>query len=470
MMENRGFIFNAMAFLLIIPAIILAASLLSMARYGGEGARIAVGSETVFYACENIIDFLDSGARQGKREEALAFAESYASSLGLNFSYSKIPGTIANYSISVEGPGRIICNKTIELRNCSFNVELTLSNNTHTIDSNPTYVRKGTIVGLVHVTYQDGSDASGVNVSISSDLFETEGITNGSGNFNFSVYINASDCSPTDECGESCDQDCCDRASLGIYPISVTAENEYCYSKTVSDSFNVYGIIYSTITSKVRGNTMTIKILLTDEYNDEISGTTATCADQQCIFEPTFTTYLCREICEEWDGTPKVGCDDTITSYSETGSCSGEYQASTTSFFKNQDYCLYAKIEVPDFMNETGNTRTHITYRQLIDYDVEVTSVCYTGVGIKATLTNLGLRDISQHDYNISYSPDGGTTWILCQEGNNVGGITSGLSVSYICPVSLSNETLRATVSDVKPRDENPSNDDKIVDFNLCSS
>lgn len=53
-MNSRGFVFTGFAFLLVIPALILAASFLGMLKLGSGATYIAVTSDAVFYAYDNI--------------------------------------------------------------------------------------------------------------------------------------------------------------------------------------------------------------------------------------------------------------------------------------------------------------------------------------------------------------------------------------------------------------------------------
>ncbi len=53
-MNSRGFVFTGFAFLLVIPALILAASFFGMLKLGSGAASIAVTSDAVFYAYDNI--------------------------------------------------------------------------------------------------------------------------------------------------------------------------------------------------------------------------------------------------------------------------------------------------------------------------------------------------------------------------------------------------------------------------------
>ena len=51
---NRGFVFSGMSFLLVIPAIILAASFVNMQKTGNEGVYIRVGSDKTYSVFENV--------------------------------------------------------------------------------------------------------------------------------------------------------------------------------------------------------------------------------------------------------------------------------------------------------------------------------------------------------------------------------------------------------------------------------
>jgi hypothetical protein len=53
-MNDHGYVFTGMAFLLVVPAIILAASLMNMTRTGDTATAIALRSDVVFYAFRNV--------------------------------------------------------------------------------------------------------------------------------------------------------------------------------------------------------------------------------------------------------------------------------------------------------------------------------------------------------------------------------------------------------------------------------
>lgn len=53
-MNSRGFVFTGFAFLLAIPALILAASFFNMFKLGAGATSIAATSDAVFYAYDNI--------------------------------------------------------------------------------------------------------------------------------------------------------------------------------------------------------------------------------------------------------------------------------------------------------------------------------------------------------------------------------------------------------------------------------
>lgn len=51
---NKGFVFTGTAFLLVLPAIILAASFMNMLEFGGRATSTAIHGDVLFYAYDSI--------------------------------------------------------------------------------------------------------------------------------------------------------------------------------------------------------------------------------------------------------------------------------------------------------------------------------------------------------------------------------------------------------------------------------
>ena len=103
-MNNRGFVFTGFAFLLVIPALILAASFFNMLKLGSEAASIAATSGAVFYAYDNIRASFEETAdnlvlKYGNNAQAIenelaawraSITGNYSTRLGLNVTIGSI--------------------------------------------------------------------------------------------------------------------------------------------------------------------------------------------------------------------------------------------------------------------------------------------------------------------------------------------------------------------------------------------
>jgi hypothetical protein len=87
---GKGFIFTGMAFLLIVPAVILVASYIEMIRYGEEGRILALESDIVYYISWDLRETIVNSAENSGRWEAYQ-----ATALLIN-TYESLAG---NYSI-----------------------------------------------------------------------------------------------------------------------------------------------------------------------------------------------------------------------------------------------------------------------------------------------------------------------------------------------------------------------------------
>lgn len=68
--HRRAFVFTGISFLLVIPAIMLAASFAGMIRYGEVGREIALDSDVVFYISKDMRETIEETAKKSGRWEA----------------------------------------------------------------------------------------------------------------------------------------------------------------------------------------------------------------------------------------------------------------------------------------------------------------------------------------------------------------------------------------------------------------
>jgi hypothetical protein len=247
-MNNKGFVFTGMAFLLVIPAIMLAASYMSMIKTGEKGTEYSLTSDVVLYTQKNIIDFLVEGAKAGKKDKAIDDAKMHAQRVGLNLTIA--PVNLTYYLITTVTESGIVYNITIELLKSTI-MNLTLDKSD--------YNRSETIYMTANVTYTNGSAVSGANVTagicwgiVIIQLQEVSpGIYNGSYPINASII------------------------SVGPCSIIGIASGPAEYISTDTESCNIIGILNITVftdkPSYTNGSIATVSVNVTDDAGIRIS-------------------------------------------------------------------------------------------------------------------------------------------------------------------------------------------------------
>ncbi len=262
-MDNKAFVFSGMSLLMVLPAILLAASLLNMMKYAETSSTIGIAGGSVFYTCQNLIDFLQAGSVDGRRDYAIEQASVIAQSRGMNFTATNL--TNVTYQIYLSMPG-LTCNKTIELRRGTLIVDLNLSGWNTTINNLPVYLRRG-VNSIINTTTYVVAGTMGavtgatVNLDILNESF-TGTTTAGyyRKNLNLSNYVDT-----TDRCTR--------KFFLGQHTASATASLAEWYDGSDSESFSVLGDASgSTATGyKPTRTTLGIKITMVDEYGDPVT-------------------------------------------------------------------------------------------------------------------------------------------------------------------------------------------------------
>ncbi len=127
---SAGFIFTGTAFLLVVPALILAASFINMLEYGGTGVSQAIHGDVLFYAYDAVSSSLNRsshdlvskyGDDEGEIQDALnevwkpAIEGNFSQELGVNISIGGIyvvdeDGMIKISGSSTNTSGRIWVN------------------------------------------------------------------------------------------------------------------------------------------------------------------------------------------------------------------------------------------------------------------------------------------------------------------------------------------------------------------------
>ncbi len=127
-MENHGFIFTGTAFLLVLPALLLVASLVNMLEFGGHGVSRAIHGDVLLYAYDSVSSSFNRSAhdlvsKYGDDEDEIqdalnnvwrpAMEGNFSQELGVNISIGtiyaeddddmiKISGSAANTSEKIE--------------------------------------------------------------------------------------------------------------------------------------------------------------------------------------------------------------------------------------------------------------------------------------------------------------------------------------------------------------------------------
>lgn len=474
-MKNSGFVFNAMAFLLIIPAAILAASFLHMVQHGSEGIELVISGDKVFYTCNNVMDFLQTGAVDGERGDAIDEALLYANQSGMNVTITELNSTY--FTVVLQTGGGIECNRTIELRNGTLRLSLSLGDYRVLFNGVPIYVRKGansTMNITTYTTYPNNNPVDGADVVVDILDESISGISgsNGSGYFNTSLNI-TSKVVDTDSCWR--------KALLGESQATATANLTNWYDGTDEEFFYIWGIISSSIVPLPKGGkVMDVRVILTDGYNDYIYSEDCSKKTNVTYDDP----YITMDVYE--------GASLHVTYESGTANdislASGKTYYETDpdfSFNPAKSYTAYINVTMPDFMDASGNI-THANDEELTFYDLGVANISYDplDVEIDVNITNYGTEALGDFDIVINYSTDNGTTWNICcatvdppPKCDNPPNITASSpavrkgSKVLDCGVALvpaNTNLINATIVGVDPFDEDSTDDSLEVCYGNC--
>jgi len=267
-MDNKAFVFTGFAFLLVVPAIILAGALANMMYYGSTGIAISMVGDEVFYSCQNILGFLDDGSRDGQRDYVLEQAALYASEHSLNFTSTAITTTF--FGIVFESPGGLTCNKTVDLRLGTLSLNLTMHDWNSTLGGKGVYFRKdrNNIVNVTgNVTFSNETCASGASVTL--DIL---GLTNQMNETVCGIFTDLTNVTAlvddTDECTR--------KYILGTKTADASTNLTDWYDGSDSESFFILGDMSgSTVEGLVsgRGASKGLKAMinLADEYGDVVT-------------------------------------------------------------------------------------------------------------------------------------------------------------------------------------------------------
>lgn len=405
-MKNRGFVFNTMAFLLIIPAAILAASFLHMVQSGSEGIELVIRGDKVFYTCNNVMDFLQTGAVEGERDSVIDETLLYADQSGMNVTITQLNSTY--FTVVLQTGGGIKCNKTLELRNGTLRLNLTLENYIALFNGVPLYVRKGansTINITTYTTYPSGNPMAGADIVIDILDANLSNTSDSSGYFNTSLNI-TSKVDTTDSCWR--------KALLGESQATATANLTNWYDGTDEEFFYIWGIMNSSIVPEPKaGKNMYVLITLTDDYGDYIYSEDCSKKTNVTYDDP----YITMDI---YQGTTWVESYESGTANDISLASGKTYYRTDSPFSFNPAklYTAYINVTMPDFMDASGNI-THSNEKELTFYDLGVSNVSYdlSSGKIEVNITNYGTETKGlgdDFDMVINYSTDNGTTWNIC--------------------------------------------------------
>lgn len=472
-MKNRGFVFSTMGFLLIIPAVILAASFLHMVQSGSEGIGLVISGDKTFYTCNNVIDFLQTVAVEDERSVAIDGALLYAGQSGLNITITE--SNASYYTVLLQMANGMKCNKTIELRSGTLRLNLSLENYMALFNGAPIYVRTGgnsTMNITTYTTYPNSTSVDGADILVSGlEYITAESISgtsgsNGSGYFNYTLDINA-EVDTSDSCWR--------KALLGEYTATATANLTNFYDGTDDESFYIWGIMSASITPYKKGSDMYVRVTLTDEYDDYIYS-------ENCESETNVTytdPYITIEVYSDNDDTtnpPNCAadpefCPETGSAYDislDTGSVKRYITDIPFEFDAGWYYAAYVSITMPDFMNGSGSI-AHMVFQPLTFYDLGIGEIEYTTSGnkLETTIVNYGTQSLDNYTLEIVYSIDNGSVWNTCYNdtvtvGGSIPTPRKGSVTKIWCNPALDildTNLINATLTDVGPQDEDPEND-----------
>jgi hypothetical protein len=227
---KKGFVFSSMGFLLVIPAMILAASFLNMMEYGGFGTRIVISGDNIYYHGQNAVDFLQDAARDGYRNDSIENVTDYSAERGLNLTIEEVNCTLARIILS-QGDDLEI-NRTFELKLGSLEVEMNLTGNMSYFDNRYVFQR-GTLINISsNVTYNNGSDVDGAvvtNTVLGSDVASVD-TTN--------LYTSSSLIAPGADTGDYCTN----AENIGNSEVVSEAVRTCYYDGEASEDIRVVGI------------------------------------------------------------------------------------------------------------------------------------------------------------------------------------------------------------------------------------
>ncbi len=365
-MDNKAFVFTGFAFLLVVPAIILAAALANMMYYGSTGIAISMAGDEVFYSCQNMLDFLEDGSRDGQRDYVLEQAALYASEHGLNFTNATINTTF--FQIVFESPGGLTCNKTVELRLGTLLLNLTLSDWNATEGGVPVYFRKtrNNFVNVTaNVTYSNNTCVPGASV-----ILDILGLTTSMNQTTCGIYTNLTNITALVDSTDECTR----KSLLGSKTADATTNRTDWYDGSDSESFLILGdMIMSTVegVTSGKGNNLRLGVTTTlvDEYGDPVteyffdSPDTPNCNQNYTMSMPNITISIYEGSVDD-SNLQGTFVSPINISEDEPPKDSGVYATdSGVSFTLIETYLAVVSVSSPDYL--TFNWQGEITFSDL---------------------------------------------------------------------------------------------------------
>lgn len=336
-----------MGFLLVIPAVVLAASFLNMVEYGGVGSGIVVLGDNLFYNGQNIITFLEDAARAGELSFAVGEAEAFASGSGKELTIQSLSCTSSNiFFLSSTGAA---VNKTFPLKNGTLQVNLSLSGYNITALGRLIYMRGTTINTTTNVTYQNGSCVDFANVYIETlGTTNTISTANPCGIFRYEKGI-------TGDTGDACEN----KNDIGGAVVEATSSTECYYNGSETEDIRISMLInigdmaatdYGP--TLVHGETFNIEFRLYDDLGDPISIIEEADCDNYSIGYPEITltinasgditTFTYGNNIEDDGGVPGIGDGYYITN-------------ETLTYDNTKVYNYTICVNQTDYVNATGD-------------------------------------------------------------------------------------------------------------------
>lgn len=259
-MGGKGFVFVSTAFLLIVPVLILMASLIEMESTGRGTSLTVTSSDSVYYTYNNILNEIAESSAYGDINETLdAIVNNYTSVTGLNITYIDYGNGTIHLTVKDEVTGAAYISDIPAGKVLLVNIGLS--------DVYPVYPERGDYVNIT-VTVSD---------TLNTPIDES--------NIDLNVYYPNSTLAinyylTTDANGMATVTFHTDTTALGKYNIDATANKTGYIDGFMSTYIYVWGLLYPSIstdkTSYSRWNNVNITSNLIDELGNQISGANVT--------------------------------------------------------------------------------------------------------------------------------------------------------------------------------------------------